>query len=149
MKMAKSGHIKAIILFTTLFCMLFVLCAYAQVMYEKKHPVEVEVAICSQCHADKWPDMDHTQRWDVSHKFSASRAGQVCNICHKESFCTDCHGNKEEIKPSDKYKDFPERSLPHRGDYLTQHRIDGKINPAPCFRCHGRQNNRKCRICHR
>jgi hypothetical protein len=39
--------------------------------------------------------------------------------------------------------------MPHRGDYITQHQIDGRINPAPCFRCHGRRNNERCAECHR
>ena len=47
-----------------------------------------------------------------------------------ESFCSDCHAHREELKPSDKYKEYVTRDLPHRGDYLTQHQIDGRINPA-------------------
>jgi len=116
-----------------------------------KHPVEVEApVICSQCHADWRASMDHSAEFGrLRHKFSASQNGQVCGICHKESFCADCHAHKEELKPSDKYKDAPERALPHRGDYLNQHKIDGRINPASCMRCHGRQNNERCRTCHR
>jgi hypothetical protein len=29
------------------------------------------------------------------------------------------------------------------------HRIDGKVDPASCYRCHGRTNNEKCIICHK
>jgi hypothetical protein len=39
--------------------------------------------------------------------------------------------------------------LPHRGDYLNQHMIDGRINPALCARCHGRTDNQRCRACHK
>jgi hypothetical protein len=133
----------------TLFCLLFALHAYGQIPETKKHPVEVKEALCSACHPEKWPDMDHTPGWDVAHKFSAQRAGRICSICHKVSFCADCHAVEEEIKPSDKYKQSPARSLPHRGDYLTRHMVDAKINPAPCFRCHGRRNNARCKACHR
>jgi hypothetical protein len=115
----------------------------------KKHPQEIEKApICADCHTDWRSSMNHTSDFSTRHKFYAAQQKQVCDLCHKESFCADCHANKEELKPSDKFKDSPERTLPHRGDYLTQHKIDGRINPASCFPCHGRQNNARCKVCH-
>jgi hypothetical protein len=116
----------------------------------KWHPVEVTTPVlCSKCHTDSRSTLDHLPNYIERHKFYASQQKNSCGVCHKESFCSDCHTHKEEIKPSDKYKDAPHRALPHRGDYLTQHKIDGRINPAPCFRCHGRNNNRRCIACHR
>ena len=116
-----------------------------------KHPVEVEApVICSQCHQDWKAAMDHTAEFGkLRHKFMALQNKQACGVCHIESFCADCHTQEESLKPSDKYKGSPERELPHRGDYLNQHKIDGKINPASCMKCHGRQNNERCRECHR
>jgi hypothetical protein len=114
------------------------------------HPVAFTTApLCSNCHTDDLAAFSHTSDFNIRHKFLASRKQQVCNLCHQESFCSDCHANKEELKPSDKFKDSPQRFLPHRGDYLTQHRIDGRINPAPCLKCHGRNNNARCRACHK
>ena len=116
-----------------------------------KHPMEVEVpVICSQCHADWRGSMDHTAEFGgLRHKFYARQNQQTCGLCHTESFCSDCHAHREQLKPSDKYKDAPERALPHRGDYLNQHKIDGKINPASCMKCHGRQNNARCGTYHK
>lgn len=115
-----------------------------------KHPTEVEApAICSVCHTDGRAALDHTEDFGVRHRFLAQQRSATCSICHVQAFCSDCHANKEELKPSDKYRDAPERMLPHQGDYLNQHKIDGKINPASCFPCHGRQNNERCRVCHR
>lgn len=116
----------------------------------KVHPMEITgVPVCSQCHTDYRAALDHTADFNTRHKFYASQNKQNCSLCHKESFCSDCHAHKEELKPSDKLKESVERGLPHRGDYLTQHRIDGKINPAACMKCHGRTNNERCRTCHR
>ncbi|RJQ50861.1 MAG: cytochrome C [Nitrospiraceae bacterium] len=113
------------------------------------HPVEVSPhPVCSDCHTDERAALSHTSDFFTRHKFHAYQNKQWCLVCHKESFCSDCHANKEELKPSDKYKDSPERYLPHRGDYLNQHKIDGRINPAPCMKCHGRKNNRRCKACH-
>jgi len=115
-----------------------------------KHPAEVQgMPLCSECHTDWRGSLDHRQDYISRHKFYAAQQKRTCELCHAESFCADCHANKEELKPSDKYKNAPERSMPHRGDYLNQHRIDGKLNPASCFPCHGRQNNERCKECHK
>jgi len=105
---------------------------------------------CTECHSDSLGSMNH-QAVDFykKHRFYAGNSRQACATCHQESFCSDCHTRKDEIKPSDKFADSPERSLPHRGDYLSQHKIDGRINPASCVKCHGRQNNERCVSCHR
>ena len=115
-----------------------------------KHPLEVQgMPLCSDCHTDGRTSLDHRQDWNSRHKFQAAQQQRTCELCHAQSFCADCHANKEELKPSDKYKDAPQRTMPHRGDYLNQHKIDGKVNPASCMKCHGRQNNERCRSCHR
>lgn len=139
--------------------MLLILSALAIFLYASagaaaaalKHPVEVEVpVICGQCHADWRASMDHSAEFGgFRHKYAAMQNKQACGLCHAESFCSDCHAHKEQLKPSDKYKDSPNRALPHRGDYLNQHKIDGRINPASCMKCHGRQNNERCRVCHK
>ena len=116
----------------------------------KQHPVEVTAPPkCSECHQDARAALDHTTNFSTRHRFFAEQQSQTCTACHKESFCSDCHAHKEELKPSDKYKDSVERALPHRGDYLNQHKIDGRINPASCMKCHGRSNNERCKTCHR
>lgn len=115
------------------------------------HPEAVKGLVnCTECHSDSWGAMNH-QAADFykKHRFYAGTSRQACAACHQESFCIDCHAHKEEIKPSDKFADSPERSLPHRGDYLSQHKIDGRVNPASCVKCHGRQNNERCVSCHR
>lgn len=124
-------------------------CAHTQSI-AAKHPMDVEgMPMCSDCHTDARGALNHTSDFYTRHKFFAEQSKQTCGVCHNESFCSDCHAHKEDLKPSDKYKDSPERALPHRGDYLNQHKIDGRINPASCFPCHGRQNNERCKVCHK
>lgn len=115
------------------------------------HPMEVSAGqMCSDCHTDWRAALNHTPDFAAGrHKSYAAQQQQVCDFCHVQSFCMDCHANKEELKPSQKYQDAPERTMPHRGDYLTQHKIDGKINPASCIPCHGRLNNQRCKVCHK
>ncbi len=121
------------------------------------HPYEVtEKPECKECHTDDTGvslkpigTFSHSMDWHKRHKFHASENDRLCRSCHRVSFCTDCHSYKEEMRPSLKYSGSSERWLPHRGDYLYQHRIDGRIDPAKCFRCHGRQNNQRCKRCHK
>jgi len=114
-----------------------------------RHPVEVDKPpLCSECHVKGYSSQDHLPDFSARHGVLARQQAFTCTICHAESFCADCHAHKEEIKPSDKYLDNPGRTAPHPGDYLTQHKIDGRIRPATCFPCHGRQNNARCRTCH-
>lgn len=114
------------------------------------HPEAVKgMPDCTECHTDSWGAMNHKAvDFYSKHRFYASQPN-VCMACHTQSFCSDCHAHKEEIKPSEKFADSPDRMLPHRGDYISQHKIDGRINPASCMKCHGRQNNERCKTCHR
>ncbi len=114
------------------------------------HPMEVTAPpMCRDCHTDWRATLNHTSDYTLRHRFYAEQQSRTCSLCHKESFCSDCHAHKEDIKPSDKYKDSPDMTLPHRGDYINQHRIDGRVNPALCMKCHGRSNNERCVECHR
>lgn len=118
----------------------------------RTHPEDISkqgIPDCTSCHTDSWGALNHRAPDFMSkHRFYAASSRQACNSCHYESFCTDCHTNKDEIKPSDKFSDSPERNLPHRGDYMNQHKIDGRVNPVSCVKCHGRQNNARCASCH-
>ncbi len=116
------------------------------------HPESVGNAIpdCTECHTNSWGALNHrAPDFMAKHRFYAGTARQTCRSCHQEDFCTECHTRKDEFKPSDKLSDEPLRTLPHRGDYLSQHKIDGRINPVSCVKCHGRQNNERCATCHR
>ena len=117
----------------------------------RQHPEAVKGLVnCGECHENQWGLLNHkADDFYRKHKFYAGQQKQACASCHRESFCADCHAHKEEIKPGDKYKDSAERTFPHRGDYLSRHRIEGRVNPAPCLKCHGRQNNERCKTCHR
>jgi hypothetical protein len=113
-------------------------------------------AICSECHDDQAKGslqpltaFNHTPAFISEHRLYAVNSEKECAVCHAVSFCNDCHATKNEVKPSQKLGNRPDRDLVHRGDYMTRHRIEGKIDPTGCYRCHGRSNNEQCRNCHR
>jgi hypothetical protein len=124
-------------------------------MYHPEALGEGRVA-CSECHEDQirgilkpYASFSHTTVFIKSHRYYVDQDSRLCSSCHAQSFCTDCHANETEIKPSLKLGDRPDRELIHRGDFLTRHQIEGKIDPTGCYRCHGRANNEKCFTCHK
>jgi hypothetical protein len=84
-----------------------------------------------------------------NHRVPARQRPEICSMCHQQNFCNNCHGVTTELKPSERNQDKTFRRTPHRGDYLSRHRIDGRIDPTSCFRCHGNPKKSKtCVRCH-
>lgn len=111
---------------------------------------------CSECHDDSTKgtmkaltSFNHTKVFVKNHRYYASKDDRLCSVCHKPSFCADCHTNQVEMKPSIKYGYRPDLEMPHRGNFITLHKIEGKLDPASCYRCHGRANNERCIACHK
>lgn len=117
----------------------------------RKHSIELHSPPnCTECHIEQWKSLNHqSPDFYKKHGRYAGSNQAACNSCHNRSFCADCHTRKDELKPSQKRSTSPELNFPHRPDYMTQHKIDGRINPASCTKCHGRQNNTRCLACHR
>jgi hypothetical protein len=131
-----------------------------QASYAPSHPEALEVIsrpVCSSCHGTElvksglktYASFDHTDAFVKNHRFPANQDPAACATCHAPSFCADCHGGKTPMMPSVKLADRPDRQMPHRGNYLSLHRMDGKMDPSSCYKCHGRANNDKCTACHR
>jgi len=122
------------------------------------HPEALEVGwvSCSECHEDQqkgtmkpFAAFNHSPAFVKNHRLYVSSDDRLCATCHKTSFCNDCHTNQVEMKPSVRYGNRPDREMQHRGDFMTLHKIEGKLDPASCQRCHGRSNNARCIACHR
>lgn len=141
--------------------MVLAACAQMKSIYvlPASHPEALAVGqqvSCSECHADQqkgtlkaFDAFSHTPSFVRNHRFYASSDESLCSSCHKSSFCNDCHTNQVEMKPSIKFGNRPDRDMPHRGNFMTMHKIEGKLDPASCYRCHGRANNERCITCHR
>jgi hypothetical protein len=136
-------------------------CAQMKSVYAlpDSHPealVSGQEVSCTECHEDPakgtmkaYGVFSHSRLFVKNHRFYAASDDRLCSSCHKSSFCNDCHTNQVEMKPSTKYGYRPDREMPHRGNYMTLHKIEGKLDPASCNRCHGRANNERCVACHR
>ncbi len=120
------------------------------------HPenIDGEQPVCTNCHDiqdENFPyaRYNHTLDFGTKHRVPAFENGQTCRMCHHRKYCSDCHSGRTELKPSDRFIEKSTRRFHHRGDYVTRHRIDGRINPVSCIRCHGTPATTKvCRPCH-
>ncbi len=130
-----------------------------QSSFAPTHPEGIEATVkplCSDCHGTEtmkgglknYNSFDHTPTFVKNHRFQANQDSATCASCHAPSFCADCHGGKVSMSASVKLGDRPDRMTPHRGNYLIVHRMDGKMDPGSCYKCHGRSNNDKCVTCH-
>lgn len=145
----KRGILKSLVLVVVIAASAVAYAGAAGVKRHPEMPSGQNLKLCGECHTDERAALAHSSDFAQKHGFYAERQSSQCSACHAVSFCNDCHAGKEILKPSDKHKESPWRESPHRGDYLTQHRIDGKLNPASCLNCHGRRNNERCMECHR
>jgi len=121
------------------------------------HPEDVSggPADCLECHDNEtgpalkpYATFVHTAAFLRQHGFYSSQNQDLCTSCHKVSFCQDCHATDDELRPSVKSGNRPDRTFPHRGDYIIQHRIDGRLDPGSCVSCHARRNSSTCLSCH-
>ena len=121
-----------------------------------QHPQVFEnmMPICTDCHDARTEDVhyelfNHTSFFPKNHRMEAYQGAKTCTICHTQKDCSECHGVGIELKPSQKNQIETFRKMPHRGDYLSRHRIDGRIDPTSCFRCHGNPKTAEtCAKCH-
>lgn len=133
-------------------------CATMQSGYAppSRHPdMEGEdLRFCTGCHDMEeavipFVRFNHSLYFADNHRLVAAQYDSVCDLCHRRSFCSDCHGVGVELKPSIKNQTDNYRRMPHRGDYLSRHAIDGRVNPTSCYRCHGNpKSSRTCKPCH-
>lgn len=113
--------------------------------------------VCSECHGAEamkgtfksYDAYNHTPEFVRNHKAAANQDSATCAACHGQSFCADCHGGKGVMTPSTKLGNRPDRAMPHKAGYLSLHRIEGRMDPTSCYKCHGRANNEKCTVCHK
>jgi hypothetical protein len=122
-----------------------------------RHPEELsrQDTDCLECHDNDltgtlkpYETFRHTTSFLLRHGSYARQGQDLCNSCHGEPLCLECHASETPLSPALKRGGRPDRDLPHRGDYIVQHQIDGRNDPGSCVRCHGNRNEGTCVKCH-
>ncbi len=111
-----------------------------------KDYAEMKIIECNECHKVEGVAPNHGMDWLREHRTMASRTGQNCIQCHKQSFCLDCHsggGIDASLEKDAAGLNYMPKS--HRSDFTSIHPIKAQDNPQSCKRCH---DQKYCNDCH-
>lgn len=107
---------------------------------------------CDGCHKDLVEEgtlpashLAHDGDWIREHGTRASSSGELCETCHKQSFCADCHGATAPTLPAERRFADPFRSNIHRAGFAGRHALEARSDPGACQTCHAPV---RCLSCH-
>lgn len=116
------------------------------------HQRDFDEGRCSKCHgetdlAEMKPQtvLRHDSGWIRHHGVVATQSARACNQCHSEASCSDCHDQKQTIPIEVRRPDAIESNAIHKGDFISRHPIEAKLQPTTCLRCHAPST---CDACH-
>ncbi|WP_428266075.1 hypothetical protein [Haliangium sp.] len=116
------------------------------------HRDQFEIRDCDGCHVDLAAELSrpashlvHTDDFARTHGDVAAASADLCGSCHRQTFCTSCHGAEVPLLPSRSEPEDPLRAGVHRAGFLARHAVDAHAEPALCTSCHSPSS---CRDCH-
>ncbi len=112
-----------------------------------QHKDTIQEARCSTCHdtSVRLEILTHNAVWVDVHKSVAVNRSAECEKCHSRTYCAECHSFKQSLKPSEKNPEDVESTFPHRGNWISRHFVEAKVEPDRCYRCHTQSY---CYDCH-
>jgi len=109
------------------------------------HDAARDARRCDACHqhledTDLTPQshLAHDGDWLRDHGTRASSSGDVCQTCHRESFCADCHGVTTPALPATRRFADPFSASVHRAGFAARHALEAKAQPGACQTCHAK-----------
>ena len=107
---------------------------------------------CDGCHNNLGEDhtlpethLAHDGDWMREHGIRAAASGELCESCHKTSFCASCHGQTVPALPSTLHVGDPLQASAHRAGFVARHSLEARSDPGACTTCH---SNERCASCH-
>lgn len=107
---------------------------------------------CSTCHTNLVEEgtlpqthLAHDGDWIREHGTRAASSGDLCETCHKQSFCADCHGQTVPALTARRRFADPFSASAHRAGFAARHSLEARSDPGACATCH--QPDR-CVACH-
>ena len=117
-----------------------------------EHEQQWQKGKCAPCHVQAnlertLPEsfLRHDQAFARGHGQVAQQERQLCQACHTESQCDDCHDVTQDLTVERRRPERILRTYVHRGDFLTRHMIEAESQPSRCLRCHTAET---CDSCH-
>ena len=117
------------------------------------HEAERDARVCTACHKDlndattlPRSHLVHDGDWAREHGTRAASSGDLCQSCHREQFCAECHGKTAAVLPATLHFSDPFAPSVHRAGFLARHPLEAKAEPGACTTCHSPD---RCASCHR
>jgi hypothetical protein len=126
--------------------------AMTQCLSCHEHQEEWDRGVCTPCHAATdlrrtMPQtfLRHDQGFARRHGVLAQQQENLCQACHSQSSCDDCHDITQNLSVERRRPEAIERNFVHRGDFMVRHAIEAESQPSRCMRCHTVET---CDACH-
>ncbi len=120
------------------------------------HKTDFDKENCDLCHKAGslrntdtkalWKYLDHSGDWLHRHGSQARGTDQTCAHCHKVETCAECHSRSNvPMRPSQLRLNQPDSMAHHRGDWISRHPMEAKLDSKSCQVCHQLSS---CKACH-
>jgi hypothetical protein len=117
-----------------------------------EHEAEFERAQCAPCHSQEdvaqlrpVSFQRHDESWSRHHGHDANLRPELCQTCHTQNQCDDCHDVTQSIGVETRMPERAEASFVHRADFITRHALEARAQPNQCLSCHQPET---CDGCH-
>jgi hypothetical protein len=98
-------------------------------------PIPNQCALCHREPQSLMPPNHYQSAWPMRHGRVAQSDGDSCKTCHQQNSCTQCHTQKNTVKP-----------IVHSANFRMTHSIEARANPQSCVSCHSTPST--CIQCH-
>lgn len=116
------------------------------------HDADRSARTCSTCHRDldgskllPQSHLAHDGDWLREHGTRGASSGQLCQACHREQFCAECHGKTVAVLPATSHFADPFTPSVHRAGFVARHALEARADPGACSTCHSPD---RCASCH-
>jgi hypothetical protein len=116
------------------------------------HDAERDARRCDACHRDledarllPRSHLAHDGDWLHAHGTRAASSGDLCQACHREAFCADCHARTAPAVPATRRFADPFTPSVHRAGFVARHALEASAQPGACTTCHAPE---RCLACH-
>lgn len=116
------------------------------------HQKDADRLSCDGCHSgfkasDDYPMDFAAHRGNFLQRHGAIARGNmvVCNHCHSEAGCAECHSNAAPMRPRLLSIGDITRATPHAADFMTTHPVEARADGDRCLTCHQPE---RCQGCH-
>jgi hypothetical protein len=107
---------------------------------------------CDACHVNLQEEgtlpashLAHDGDWIREHGARSASSGQLCESCHRQSYCAGCHGQTAAVLPKDRQLANPFAASAHRAGFAARHALEARSDPGACATCHTPD---RCAACH-